>query len=181
MTEPLHTDRLTLRPWTEEDAEALYEYARDPAVGPIAGWPPHKSVGESLAIIRSVFSSPEVYAIVLKGTDRPIGCCGLTPAPDINPEYLGENEGEIGYWLGVPHWGNGYITEAVNAIIGRCFDVLGLSALWICHADYNGRSRRVAEKCGFTYHHTEKDRLSPLGDTRTYICHRLSAADYRRR
>ena len=43
----LHTERLILRPWTEDDAESLYEYAKDPEVGPIAGWPPHKSVGES--------------------------------------------------------------------------------------------------------------------------------------
>ena len=43
----LHTERLILRPWTEDDAASLYEYAKDPEVGPIAGWPPHKSVGES--------------------------------------------------------------------------------------------------------------------------------------
>ena len=38
----LHTERLILRPWTEDDAASLYEYAKDPEVGPIAGWPPHK-------------------------------------------------------------------------------------------------------------------------------------------
>ena len=46
------TDRLFLRPWTEDDAESLFEYAKDPAVGPIAGWPVHKSVDNSIEIIR---------------------------------------------------------------------------------------------------------------------------------
>ena len=43
----LETQRLILRKWTEEDAESLFEYAKDPEVGPITGWPPHKNVEES--------------------------------------------------------------------------------------------------------------------------------------
>ena len=50
----METDRLMLRRWTETDAESLYEYAKDPAVGPIAGWLPHQSVAESLHIIQNV-------------------------------------------------------------------------------------------------------------------------------
>ena len=62
------TERLILRPWKEADAKSLYEYARDPRVGPIAGWPVHTSVENSLEIIRTVFSAPEIYAVVLKET-----------------------------------------------------------------------------------------------------------------
>ena len=51
----LETERLILRPWRESDAADLYEYAKDSRVGPIAGWPPHKSVEESAEIIRTVF------------------------------------------------------------------------------------------------------------------------------
>ena len=52
----LITQRLLLRPWQESDAEALYHYAKDPDIGPIAGWPPHKSVemplmGEVVSVI----------------------------------------------------------------------------------------------------------------------------------
>lgn len=39
----LETERLVLRHWKESDAKSLYEYAKDPAIGPVAGWPPHKS------------------------------------------------------------------------------------------------------------------------------------------
>ena len=50
------TERLILRPWQESDAERLFEYAKDPEVGPIAGWPVHTSVENSLDIIRNVLS-----------------------------------------------------------------------------------------------------------------------------
>ena len=43
----LETERLILRRFDESDAENVYLYAKDPDVGPIAGWPPHKSVDES--------------------------------------------------------------------------------------------------------------------------------------
>ena len=51
----LETERLILRKWTEEDAESLFEYAKDPEIGPAAGWPPHKSVEESRAVISKMY------------------------------------------------------------------------------------------------------------------------------
>ena len=48
----LYTERLILRKWTETDADSLYEYAKDPAVGPAAGWPPHESREDSLDVIK---------------------------------------------------------------------------------------------------------------------------------
>lgn len=62
----METKRLILRKWTEEDAENLYKYAKDPDVGPAAGWPPHKSIEESRAVIRDVFNGAECYAICEK-------------------------------------------------------------------------------------------------------------------
>lgn len=73
----IKTERLCLRPWSENDAEALYRYASNPKVGPIAGWLPHSSVKDSLEIIRTIFAAPETYAIVLKQTGEPIGSCGI--------------------------------------------------------------------------------------------------------
>ena len=66
----LQTKRLILRKWTETDADSLYEYAKDPAVGPIAGWPPHQSREESINIIRNVLNGAECYAICEKGSDN---------------------------------------------------------------------------------------------------------------
>ena len=58
----LETRRLILRHWEEGDAEDLYQYASDPDVGPIAGWPPHRSAEESRAVIRNVLNGKEAYA-----------------------------------------------------------------------------------------------------------------------
>ena len=61
----LKTERLILRRWAESDAESLFEYAKDPDVGPVAGWPAHQSVDESLNVIRNVFHGKDAYAICL--------------------------------------------------------------------------------------------------------------------
>ena len=60
------TTRLLLRPWCESDAESCYRYARDPFVGPAAGWPAHTSVENSREIIRTVLSEPDTFAVILK-------------------------------------------------------------------------------------------------------------------
>ncbi len=161
------TERLYLRPWRDEDAEILYQYARDPAVGPIAGWPPHTSVENSLEIIRNVLSKPETYAVCLKEDDRPVGCVGLTVGKASNLD-LPETEGEIGYWIGVPFWGQGLIPEAVRALIPHAFEDLGLEKLWCGYFDGNFKSKRAQEKCGFVYHHTNENiEWKLMGDIRT--------------
>ena len=71
------TERLILRPWKDSDAESLYKYAKDPEVGPIAGWPIHTSVDNSLEIIRTVLSANETYAVCLKEDNVAIGSIGL--------------------------------------------------------------------------------------------------------
>lgn len=163
----IETERLILRPWQEQEAEILYKYARDPDIGPIAGWKPHTSVEYSLAIIRTVFANPETYAVVLKETGEPIGSCGLMFGNVLNTAHIRNDEAEIGYWLGKPFWGHGLIPEAVRALLWRAFNELGLSTVWCGFYDGNTKSKRVCEKCGFKYHHTNTDIISPLGDRRT--------------
>ena len=64
------TNRIVLRPWAESDAEDLYRYARDPRVGPAAGWPVHTSVENSREIIRDVLSAEETYAVVVSANEN---------------------------------------------------------------------------------------------------------------
>lgn len=163
----LETERLILRPWQESDAEHLYQYAKDPAVGPIAGWPVHASVEDSREIIRSVLSAPNTYAVVVKADDRPAGSIGLMLGDSSNLN-LPADEGEIGYWIGVPYWGRGLIPEAVRTLMRYGFEDLGLAKIWCGYFDGNDKSRRVQEKCGFRYHHTNKDiKWALMDDVRT--------------
>ena len=106
----LETERLILRPWEETDAQECYKYAKDSRVGPAAGWPVHTSVENSRQIIKNVLAVPETYAIVLKETGLPIGSIGLHQ----NDLAEKEEERELGYWLGVPYWGQGLVPEAAR-------------------------------------------------------------------
>ena len=161
------TERLILRPWVEDDAESLYEYGKDPAVGPVAGWPAHTSVENSLEIIKNVLSAPETYAVCLKEDNKAIGSIGLI-SPMQSHTVAAKDETEVGYWIGVPFWGKGYIPEAVRAMQKRAFKDLGYNAMWCGYYDGNEKSKRCQEKCGFIYHHTEKDKPCELmGDVRT--------------
>ena len=174
----LETGRLIMRPWREDDASELFRYARDPRVGPIAGWPPHTSEEDSRNVIRNVLSVPETYAIVLKETGLPVGSIGLKSGDgtDLTEE---PDECELGYWIGVPYWGRGLVTEAGNEMLRHAFEDLGMKAVWCGYYDGNERSKRVQEKLGFSYHHTTPDAPVPLLDeTRIGHVNYMSKADW---
>ncbi len=168
------TNRLLLRPWQESDAAALYRYAGDPAVGPAAGWPVHTSEENSLAIIRSVLSAPETYAVVLKETGEAVGSIGLS-LQGASELVTSAEEAELGYWIGVPYWGQGLIPEAAEALLRHGFEDLGLAKIWCGYFAGNEKSRRVQEKCGFTYVCTRENVPCPLlGEIRTEIVSALT-------
>ena len=171
----LETERLTLRPWAESDAEELYKYASDKDVGYPAGWLAHKSVENSLEIIRTVLSAEETYAVCLKENGKPIGCVGLH-RNDIAED---DDEYELGYWLGKEFWGQGIIPEASRELLRHAFCDLGMKRIWCGHYDGNFKSRRVMEKLGFKYHHkTEGIEVSLLGEIRTGHVLLLTLEDY---
>ena len=145
----MQTERIILRPWRESDAEALFKYASDPDVGPRAGWPPHKSVEESLEIIRTVFHSDHIWAIEWRTTGEPIGCMGYYTHSESNIN-IGENDAEAGYWIAKPYWNRGICTEALQLLIDYCFNVKGFTTIWSDFFVDNPASGRVMEKCGFS-------------------------------
>ena len=144
----IETERIILRPWRENDAEALFKYANDPDVGGRAGWPPHKSVEESLKIINTVFNNDTTWAIVLKESGEPIGAIGYGPSCDCN---LPARDGEptIGYWVAKPYWNQGICTEALQMMLEHIQSTTDLPSLISGHFIDNPASGRVMEKCGF--------------------------------
>lgn len=147
----IETERLLLRHWCGQDAEALYKYASDARVSEMALWPRHTSVEMSRQVIADYFMpARDVFAIVHKESGEAIGCIGLVPAGD---EHFGPQPGEreVGYWIGHPYWGAGMTTEAMRALIVFCRDTLRLDSLLITTDTRNIASQRVAEKCGFSF------------------------------
>lgn len=166
----IDTKNMILRPWRESDAEALFKYASDERIGPAAGWQPHKSVEDSLEIIRTVLSAPNTYALTLRGSDEAIGSIGLVDCrcPDFEEEW------EIGYWLGVPYWGKGLMPEAVDAMLDVCFDWLGCDRVWCGHFLGNEKSKRVIEKSGFDYAFQREADVVLLGEKRTELFYNIT-------
>lgn len=176
----IETERLILRPWLLTDNRDLYEYAKDPAVGPPAGWPPHTSVENSKEIIKTVLAVDETYAVCLKEDNKAIGSIGLMIGKASNFD-LPETEGEIGYWIGVPLWGKGLIPEAVKELQRHGFEDLKLEKIWCGYYDGNIKSKRVQEKCGFTYHHTKENiECVLLDEIRTEHITCLTKEDWKR-
>lgn len=143
----LHTDRLLLRRFYFSDLDDLFEYAKNPSVGPNAGWRPHKSKRESLMVLRQFINSGEVWAIVYKDNNKVIGSIGLHE--DQKRSY--KKARRIGYALNEKYWGKGIATEATKRVLKYGFEIMNLDIITVYHYPHNQRSKRVIEKCGFKY------------------------------
>ena len=157
----LETERLILRRWKESDAEDLYIYASNPDVGPIAGWPPHQSVEESLDVIKNVLNSKQAYAICLKEDGKAIGAIELK-LNDHTDMTERDDECELGYWLGKLFWGQGFMTEAAREILRHAFEDICMSKVWCGYYEGNAKSKHVQEKVGFKYQWTTEGVDVPL-------------------
>lgn len=145
----LHTPRLTLRPWRQEDLDDFFEYASADGVGQMAGWLPHKDKEESQKILDSFIAHKKTFALEYRG--KVIGSLGIeTYCEEKYPELDTLQGRSIGYVLSKDHWGQGLMPEAVQAVIGYLFETEQLDFLHIGHFTWNRQSRRVIEKCGFS-------------------------------
>ncbi len=143
----IETDRLVLRRFKLSDLNDFYDYAKNPNVGPNAGWDFHKSKKESLLLLKNFIESNEVWALELKENSKVIGSIGL------HKDRKRENKSAcmMGYVLGEDYWGKGLATEAAKAIIQYAFERMDASILSVYHYSFNERSKGVIMKCGFKF------------------------------
>ena len=146
----LKTSRLTLRPWTMDDLQDFYDYAKVDGVGQMAGWTPHKSIEESERILTDFVEGKKTFAIVYN--NHAIGSIGIEKYNEqLCPELSEMKVREIGFVLSKDYWGNGFMPEAVKEVIRYCFEDLNLDALICGHFKRNLQSASVQRKCGFHY------------------------------
>ena len=139
----LETKRLCLRAPRLEDAKTVATLANDRRIAENTARIPHPyklADAESFIGGANQNGGEAVFVITLRD-ETIIGACGLMPQP----------AGELGYWLGVEHWGKGYATEALHAVIDYAFADLGQESLQAGARVTNPASRRVLEKCGFQW------------------------------
>ncbi len=154
-TQRIETDRLILRRYVIEDADAMYKsWASDSEVTKFLTWQPHSSVEVSRGIIENwlkEYSDEKYYqwAIVLKDN-------GNEPIGDISVGQVNEDISmvHIGYCLGRAWWRRGIMSEALKAVMDFMFDTVEVNRVEARHDPRNPNSGKVMQKCGMKYEGT---------------------------
>lgn len=154
-TQRIETDRLILRRYKIEDADAMYKnWASDSEVTKFLTWQPHPSVDVSRSIIEDwlkEYSDEKYYqwAIVLKDN-------GNEPIGDISVVHMKEDISmvHIGYCLGRAWWRRGIMSEALKAVMDFMFDTVEVNRVESRHDPMNPNSGKVMQKCGMKYEGT---------------------------
>ena len=156
-TVTIETDRLILRRFAMEDAEAMFRrWASDDEVTKHLTWPTHSSLEISKMVLTdwtSHYPEPDFYnwAIVLKENG---------PEPIGNISVVGiDNKVDaatMGYCMSRAHWRKGIMAEALTAVIDFFFDEVGFNRIDADHAVDNPASGRVMEKSGMRYEGTHR-------------------------
>ena len=171
----METPRLLLRHWNPLDLEDFLSFAADPEVMLASGATPAVTPAQGETAFRRALWDSGCYAIVLKETGRAIG--KIKFQKDIRRFQV--NALSIGYELAKRYWGNGYMPEALRAMIQCAFERKNLDVLAIGHFAGNDRSRRVIEKCGFQYEGTIR-RAFQRGDGQIFddVCYSILKEEY---
>lgn len=147
----LKTERLTLRPWRQEDLEDFFAYASVDGVGQMAGWTPHKNMEESQSILNGFIEQKRTFALEFEG--KVIGSLGIERYNEEQfPELADKKCREIGYVLSKDYWGRGLMPEAVREVVRYLFEDVGLDVILCGRFLSNRQSQRVQEKCGFRHY-----------------------------
>ena len=153
-TKNIETQRLILRPFTPEDAEAMFRnWASDPEVTKYLTWPAHSNAAVSQWVTNdwvSHYGEENFYqwAIVLKELGEPIGSIAAVKI-DEDAQWV-----EIGYCIGRAWWRKGFVSEALKAVMTFFFEQVGVLRIQARHDTRNPNSGAVMAKCGMTYEGT---------------------------
>ena len=150
----LKTDRLALRAPCAQDAPAMTRLLADRRIAiNTARIPFPYGIDDAEQFIASVNRLDGEATFVITLDAQPIGVCVVEPR---------EGSPEIGYWIGVSYWGQGYVTEAARALIDYAFGELQHETLQAGARVSNPASRRVLEKCGFQWTGVQLTRVRAL-------------------
>ena len=161
----IETDRLTLKKISVSDAEDMYSYASLNSVTRFLLWSPHLNIDDTRGYIEFLNRQYKkgAYAdwgVFLKSEGRLIGTTGFA---DFDFE---NNVGEVGYVLNPAYQGNGYMTEAVSAILSVAFERIGLEKVNLRIMEENKPSMRLARRLGFDFIKVGEEPLNVKGEDR---------------
>ena len=172
----INTERLTLRSYAPSDAARVAELAGDREVAATTLRIPHpydaSMAAEWIAGLPAEYAAERAitWAITLTGAEL-IGSIALSL-------HLDHHRAELGYWVGKPYWGKGYVTEAARSVMDHGFGALHLHRISAHHMSVNPASGTVMKKLGMRHegilrHHTRKN-----GEYHDVECYGVLAAEY---
>ncbi len=156
-TQTIETERLTLRRFTYDDADAMLKYwASDEKVQALYGEPAYQTKAAVIELLDQYIGGYEKesyyrWAMILKTTGECVGQIAFFLVDGKN------HFAEVEYCVGAQFQNRGYTTEAVRAVIAFGFERLNLHKVQVSHKAENLASKRVIEKCGFVYEGTLRD------------------------
>jgi RimJ/RimL family protein N-acetyltransferase len=163
----LETDRLLLRRPTLADVRAISHLANDRRIAENTRRLPHPySQEHAVEFVRAIASDKRETAFLVENSHTPIGMVGL--------DWRRAEVPELGYWLGVEYWGQGFATEAARAVIDFAFGEFEIELIRSAARVANPSSRNVLEKCGFQWSGVELHRFEALGSSTPVDCFRLT-------
>ena len=172
--ETLDSNRITLRKFNKEDAADIFEIGSDAETVKYLTWGPYTKPEEAHNTIFNFYLSRHgIYAIELKAEKKCIGCIDIR----ITPEH---EKATFGYMLNRHYWGNGYMTEALNAIFSLCFNKLKLNRVEAMHYTPNQGSGRVMQKCGMQFEGTFKQEVKVKGVFYNCTHYGITADDWKK-
>lgn len=161
------TERLTLRRPTLADVRTIALLANDRRVAENTRRLPHPySQDDAVEYVRATAALGSETVFLIEHDSGPIGMVGIDCSTPDNAE--------LGYWLGVEHWGRGFATEAARGAIDFFFEEFEDDHLYAGARVTNPASRNVLEKCGFQWSGVQLHRFLALGSSTPVDCFRLS-------
>lgn len=169
----LASERLILRRLELDDAPLIYDYMTEREIAANTMLIPYPyPAGAAEDWINGTHQSDDYsFALIRKADNLFLGACGIG-------SDTSHKRAEIGYWLGKPFWGQGYMSEAARRVIQFGFEELDLNRIQATYFTYNLASRRVMEKAGMTYEGTLRNYVMKWGEFMDMGMCSILRADY---
>jgi ribosomal-protein-alanine N-acetyltransferase len=173
----LYTKSLILRKITLEDAQDVFEYAKDLEVTRFVTWEPHKSIDDSINFLKLVIkkyenNEPSDWGIIYKENSKLIGTCGYVSLDKAN------YSAEIGYALSREYWGKGLMTEVVKEVIKFGFEKMNLNRIYARCFVKNIGSQKVLEKVGMKFEGILREQVLIKGTFRDMKIYSILRKEY---
>jgi len=163
----LETERLMLRKPTLADVKAITHLANDRRIAENTRRLPHPYLQDhAVEFVRAMANAPRETVFLIENNRTPIGVVGI--------DWRQPDAPELGYWLGVEHWGQGFATEAARAAIDFTFEEFAIEHLISGARVTNPSSRNILEKCGFQWSGVELHRFESIASSTPVDRFRLS-------